>query len=131
MLCFFFNSKQVIRQGSGTLVVARRPTEPVPAWQYVPCTLCLIFCQKDSLSHHIKQCPLKKEETKCIDSYQDGLMLLESYMPQGDALNCKVNELIEGMRDTQQTAGNIFLVYCNGAHTLRLHYRNGNNVFKC
>lgn len=99
----------MIAQGSGTLVVARRPCESqkVAAWQYVPCTICLLFCQKDSLHNHIKRCPLKKDndKSKCTDAFQDGLLLVEPHMPETDIMSQQVQKLIQGMRETSENDG--------------------------
>jgi hypothetical protein len=66
-----------------------------------------MFCHKDFLSLHAKRCPLKSEGNKAKggDSYQDGLLMLETYIPSSDEMDQRVNDLIQGMRETKANIG--------------------------
>lgn len=102
----------MIVAGKGKLVVARRPSEPVEASEYAPCSFCLMFCKRDSLHVHINRpCPLQPDSVKncrCENSYLEGLLLIEPFLPKVDLLGGKVNELMYPMRDTSANEGRIF-----------------------
>lgn len=102
---------QVIREGEGELVVARRPTIWTGAWNYAPCTSCYIFCHQDSIPHHRRNCPLKKsgDKSKPVDSYNDGMLLIETYIPSVEGIHAKYLEIIEGMRETTKNPGTSLL----------------------
>lgn len=89
--------------------MARRPSESTKsaAWQYVPCTICLVFCQKDSITNHIRKCPLRKDadKSKSTDAFQDGLLLVETHIPQTDATTREVDKVMHGMRETFENDG--------------------------
>lgn len=94
--CFFF---QVIQDGHGELVVARRPTTATPAWRYIPCTSCYAFCDYQHIHLHFKNCPIRKSDEK--DSAKNGLFLLQPYIPS----TTKLDEVIDGMREKSDHAG--------------------------
>lgn len=53
------------------------------------------------------QCPLRKpnNKQKITNSFQDSMLLIESYMPQSDEMSGKIDELLGGMRETLQNEG--------------------------
>lgn len=97
---------QVIKEGSGSLIVSRRPNKRTPAWKYIPCSICLAFCHKNSMYIHVKNCPLKGDrKAPSATSFQDGLMLLESHLPQFDQLSSRIESIFQGMRETHKNEG--------------------------
>lgn len=101
---------QVIKNGEGVLVVARRPVNKVHAWKFIPCTLCLLFCHKDSMHMHVKHCPLRINSniSKQVDSYQDGMLLIETFIPSRE--DDGLDNIIEGMKDTKKNEGWLCLI---------------------
>lgn len=96
----------MVRQGEGELVVARRPTTETSAECFVPCTSCLIFCHKDSLSMHLRKCLLRQEnQAKSTNSIQEGLLLLQTDIPESDTLDA----IIDGMKEIKENEGSITL----------------------
>lgn len=95
--------------GAGELVVARRPTEEVKAWNYVPCCTCYTFCHKDTLHLHTNRCPLRKENdnSKSTDSFSEGMLLIEPFLPQMADIDLKLEALLNGMRETGKNEGKL------------------------
>ena len=99
---------QVIANGFGQLVVARRPDYPTAAYNYAPCSFCLTFCHKRTLCIHMKRCRLRKPKSKISKKcFDDGLMMLEQYIPKADALEQRLEAILEGMRETSVNEGKI------------------------
>ena len=82
------------------MVIARRPPQEAEAWHYAP-------CYKDRLHLHMKQCPLRRTDNVSApaDSFQEGLLLVETNLPENDQLTTKLDSLIDGMRDTKENEG--------------------------
>lgn len=107
---------QVISEGQGELAVARRPDEQAVASLYAPCGFCLVFCHKKTLSTHMSRCTLKLPganiNRKC---FEDGILLVETYLPKLRPLEQKVEEIFTGMKDTSankgETASSLCILY--------------------
>ncbi len=51
----FLHNTKVLREGHGSLIVVRRPTEGVSAQHFLPCPDCLGFFARDDIWRH--NCP--------------------------------------------------------------------------
>ena len=97
---------QVVKEGEGDLIVAKRPEVSTPASNYVPCVMCLGFYLQGSLHTHFKRCLLRTPENASGASLQlqEGVFLLQPYLPCPDKLD---NPIIYGMKDTTDKEGDL------------------------
>ena len=99
---------QVIAEGEGELIVMRRPAVKTSSTRYIPCTKCFAFFHVDTLSSHIKRCPLReKGEINETNSKTEGLMMLTPYLPATSRLE---SDILLGMKETLENEG-IFTYY--------------------
>jgi hypothetical protein len=101
---------QVIKQGIGELVLARRPKETSKRtyhpWDFLPCEYCLGFYLKSSLWVHVKSCPLKPEKESENNYIRNGRALLSPIfhgIDNDDALS--IDQLFLSMKETQKNPG--------------------------
>ena len=96
----------MIADGTGELVVIRRPDRPTAACMYAPCSFCLAFCHKKTIHVHMKQCKLRRPHYKFgKKSFEEGTMLLENYIPRRSRVDERIESLLEGMRKTCANEG--------------------------
>lgn len=85
--------------------MVRRPTISTAAYNYLPCTTCLGFFNKDTLSEHVKHCPLSSSSTiKPTNSREEGLLMITSFITKSTKLE---RLIIAGMKETKLNEGNI------------------------
>ena len=96
---------QVIAAGEGELVVNRRPTVPLPAYQFLPCTMCLGFFNKETLSDHVRKCPLANKSMNPTNASQEGYLMLVPHLPKSTQLETKI---LLGMKETKENRGIFF-----------------------
>lgn len=85
----------------------RRPAFQDNGLNYAPCTSCLGFFNKDTLSIHLKKCPLSTNATKITNSKEEGLLLLTPYLPPTSDLEDLV---LTGMRETKENEGKFTII---------------------
>ncbi|XP_067947184.1 uncharacterized protein [Watersipora subatra] len=97
----------VIAAGEGELVVNRRPTVPLPAYQFLPCTICLGFFNKETLSDHVRKCPLANKSMNPTNASQEGYLMLVPHLPKSTQLETKI---LLGKKETKENRGLLAII---------------------
>ena len=104
------NCFQVIQEGEGELVVARRPSgknqNTYAAENFLPCEYCLGFYMKDTLWLHINSCLLKPKEKQPSANYvRDAKVMLTPFLPDVTEEDAQLESFFNGMKETTANPG--------------------------
>ena len=104
------NCFQVIQEGEGELVVARRPSgknqNTYAAENFLPCEYCLAFYMKDTLWLHINSCLLKPKEKQPSANYvRDAKVMLTPFLPDVTEEDAQLESFFNGMKETTANPG--------------------------
>ena len=97
-----WNCFQVIQQGHGVLIVARRPIPGTPAYKYAPCTYCYGFYPFKTLSLHAQTCIMNGSKSKSFSNASASHAMLSSLIVRKEG---SMLELLQGLRTTSKNPG--------------------------
>ncbi|KAJ8315158.1 hypothetical protein KUTeg_007308 [Tegillarca granosa] len=102
------HNAQVLKNGKGTLVVYRRPSEisKVCASEYLPCEYCLGFFHEKQLWIHAKSCYFREVAVDTPANYvRNGRIMMAPYMIREESEIGELDLVIAKMKETVQNPG--------------------------
>ncbi|XP_053380135.1 uncharacterized protein LOC128548751 [Mercenaria mercenaria] len=106
----YVHNIEVLKKGSGRLVVSRRPKTETDASKYIPCEYCLAFVSENLLWQHAWSCLFRACEIESEKNYlRNGKLLIQKFITHSvkemDDLNNELDKLLSKMKETARNPG--------------------------